>query len=214
MHVPTFKRSAFTLIELLVVIAIIALLAAILFPVFSRVRENARRSSCQSNMKQLGMAAVQYVQDNDDRLFGTYTNISGEGQRFWMDRIMPYIKGDASNKRAQLFFCPSETQATATLPVTSSNVSYCYNNYYLSCCTTADAANGKHLSEIPDTTGTVLFAEATGRSGSKYTCRAGGTNYPEDPHLDGGNFAFVDGHVKWCVNSGPYFKDTTYWTIP
>ncbi len=59
------RFSAFTLIELLVVIAIIAILAAILFPVFARARENARRSSCSSNLKQLGLALAQYTQDYD-----------------------------------------------------------------------------------------------------------------------------------------------------
>src|SRR5688572_12972691 len=69
------KSPGFTLIELLIVIAIIALLAAILFPVFAKARENARRASCQSNLKQIALGLIQYAQDHDER----FPNYEGEG---------------------------------------------------------------------------------------------------------------------------------------
>ena len=106
------KKSAFTLIELLVVIAIIAILAAILFPVFARARENARRASCQSNMKQIGLGLLQYSQDYDETVvawrFGPGSGgegrgvYSGSGQAYvWNDAIFPYVKSE------QIFNCPS-----------------------------------------------------------------------------------------------------------
>lgn len=115
-----WRAPGFTLIELLVVIAILALLAAILFPVFSRVRENARRTSCLSNEKQIGLAIMQYVQDYDEMMPRIYfANYSGanyydysSGDNYvsggvskvnykWMDAIYPYVKNP------QIFVCPS-----------------------------------------------------------------------------------------------------------
>src|SRR5690606_28375389 len=127
-------NRAFTLIELLVVIAIISILAAILFPVFARARENSRRASCLSNEKQIALATLQYIQDNDERFPGTYT--AGD-QKTWMDRILPYVQGTSSRK-SQLFFCPSDTK-DSSLNVWTDNTSYCYNNYYL---TGASGATG------------------------------------------------------------------------
>ena len=103
--------KAFTLIELLVVIAIIAILAAILFPVFARARENARRSSCTSNLKQIGLGLIQYSQDYDEKQpldqFGPDNDISGYGGRYkWMDAAYPYIKSE------QIFNCPSDSFGT------------------------------------------------------------------------------------------------------
>ena len=96
-------RRGFTLIELLVVIAIIAILAAILFPVFARARENARRASCQSNLKQIGLGIMQYSQDYDEKL--PRRTIAGavgsSGFASWRFMIQPYVKS------RQLFGCPS-----------------------------------------------------------------------------------------------------------
>ncbi len=108
-------KSAFTLVELLVVIAIIAILAAILFPVFARARENARRTSCLSNMKQIGLGMMQYTQDYDERLpepglGGVFRNAAdtGLGQNFtgvlpFHLAVQPYVKN------FQVFACPSDS---------------------------------------------------------------------------------------------------------
>src|SRR4028119_825727 len=108
---PTHR--GFTLIELLVVIAIIAILASILFPVFARARENARRSSCQSNLKQIGLGILQYVQDYDER----YKPSSGISYAYsWHTLIQPYVKS------AQLFSCPSNTTTGSVNPTATSGM--------------------------------------------------------------------------------------------
>jgi prepilin-type N-terminal cleavage/methylation domain-containing protein/prepilin-type processing-associated H-X9-DG protein len=85
------RSQGFTLIELLVVIAIIAILAGILFPVFAQARDKARQASCLSNMKQLGMAAMMYVQDSDDKF---PTTLCYTYHPSWFDLFQPYIKND------------------------------------------------------------------------------------------------------------------------
>jgi len=120
------RKIGFTLIELLVVIAIIAILAAILFPVFGRARENARKSSCQSNLKQIGLGILQYVQDYDETMprygqssdaFQETAASSGEGastDRYkWMDAIYPYVKSE------QIFVCPSAAKRVVGSTATS-----------------------------------------------------------------------------------------------
>ncbi len=111
------QTAGFTLIELLVVIAIISILAAILFPVFARARENARRTSCMSNLKQVGLGVMQYVQDNDEYYPYSYQSRTSLGPPwahisstadftssstiFWPHFIFPYTKS------MQVFYCPS-----------------------------------------------------------------------------------------------------------
>lgn len=128
---PTTRtRRAFTLIELLVVIAIIAILAAILFPVFGRARENARRSSCQSNLKQIGLGLMQYGADYDNYMPGS--SVSG-GNVSWPTQIQPYIKSE------QVFVCPSSSPGNKSQEEVTPATQYC---------------------ELTDTTATQMFSPA------------------------------------------------------
>src|SRR6056297_1745410 len=99
----TAMRRGFTLIELLVVIAIIAILAAILFPVFARAREKARQSACLSNVKQIGLGFMMYAQDYDERLCPSYLAGNPDSNNRWDEMLQPYLKNE------QILRCPSES---------------------------------------------------------------------------------------------------------
>jgi prepilin-type N-terminal cleavage/methylation domain-containing protein/prepilin-type processing-associated H-X9-DG protein len=131
------RTSAFTLIELLVVIAIIAILAAILFPVFAQAREKARQTGCLSNLKQIGTGLMMYTQDYDEAYpcnwYGGLWDTTPNGSQYkWMDAVYPYVKNE------QVFSCPSDGSARKQyiyyqkLPKASSNNwgSYCTNVAY------------------------------------------------------------------------------------
>src|SRR3712207_4026545 len=123
------RQPGFTLIELLVVIAIIAILAAILFPVFAQVREKARSTACLSNLKQIGMATRMYTQDYDDSLVPNYLWTSGSTYQWWSDLLQPYVKN------RDVFVCPSwsdiEVYSTgAGVPKQPVKWSYGGNNWH------------------------------------------------------------------------------------
>jgi prepilin-type N-terminal cleavage/methylation domain-containing protein/prepilin-type processing-associated H-X9-DG protein len=188
------KRSGFTLIELLVVIAIIAILAAILFPVFARAREKARQASCSSNLKQMELAAQMYKADYDERHVwdrmstanavlptGPYATPYGGNMYFWTDILNPYIKN------SQLWICPSDgTGTTCCVPIPRS---YQPNTETV----------GTSDSQIADPAGTIHIMESNYNSRAHYT-DPGSYNMPGTPasrHNNGWNIAFADGHVKW-----------------
>ena len=123
------KKPGFTLIELLVVIAIIAILASILFPVFARARENARRTSCSSNLKQIGLGILQYVQDYNELYPRRTIGPGGDANSAtWANIVQPYLKS------TQIFQCPSDSSRDipdywmGALPATQQfHISYLYN---------------------------------------------------------------------------------------
>jgi prepilin-type N-terminal cleavage/methylation domain-containing protein/prepilin-type processing-associated H-X9-DG protein len=212
------KKSAFTLIELLVVIAIIAILASILFPVFGRARENARRSSCQSNLKQIGLGIMQYTQDYDERfpLYRVTFYVAAPGYTFgWADAIQPYLKSE------QIFQCPSNSdvvpdKASATpTPAQPGYTDYAYNTALGSQPgTNAASGAGVALSALENSSLTVMFLESfvenlpypSNNGSARNASRGGGSttapiasisNLQANRHLDGSNLTFADGHVKW-----------------
>ena len=184
-------QRGFTLIELLVVIAIIGILAAILFPVFARARENARRASCQSNLKQIGLGMAQYTQDYDEMYQGvggqgTCPSLSGGFPDTQATNLQPYIKS------TQIFKCPSDTLTTRT-------VSYGANEYL---GFEQFSLPNLKLSSIQQPSRMITWYEDSyGSSWQTFACHDYSRNfytYVATPrHLEGTNLLFADGHVKW-----------------
>ena len=219
--------AAFTLIELLVVIAIIALLAAILFPVFAKARENARRASCQSNLKQVAIGVAQYTQDYDESFPLVCTGTVSCGSGFatgWVDMLQPYMKS------TQVFQCPSNPIAPSGSSTAIGYSDYGYN----------EAMGGKFktplqvpISTLTQPSITVLVFDETTGSSSSFDSGCGMNNNCAAPlniptlacfetdsqttpqggpairHLNGQNFAFADGHVKWYPGNNTVYDYTS-----
>lgn len=148
-------RAAFTLIELLVVIAILSILAAILFPVFARARENARRTSCLSNLKQIGLAFMQYTQDYDERYpLSSYQASASEKNISWTMTAQPYMKS------IQLFRCPSDEGARWATPATPENGDNYYTTSYIMNAWIAGSSKYGALAAINSPSQFIILADA------------------------------------------------------
>ena len=212
-------RSGFTLIELLVVIAIIAILAAILFPVFGRARENARRSSCQSNLKQIGLGFKQYIQDYDEKHPLNFVDLGGAAgyqsgsvaadgtvtasvDKGWAEQIQPYLKS------TQIYQCPSET----TAPIAAASGAAGYTDYYFN-----TLLSGVNEAQLSFSAQTVMAGDGT-NGDAAYNQNGGGVagdvagtpavigtvaNNNLQRHLETSNFLFQDGHVKALKGNAP-----------
>ena len=206
------RQRGFTLIELLVVIAIIAILAAILFPVFARAREKARQTNCLSNTKQIGLAWMMYAQDYDEMACVSYYFSPDFSWEYAWDVTLQWnpdftVRGvhdgllTAYTRNGQINQCPSFRGQAWGRPHTG----YGYNASYIG----GDPIAGQppaSLAAIQDPVGTAVFADAGFYSGGAVA----GTNYlraPSDPsyawggaahfrHNGAANVAYADGHAK------------------
>jgi prepilin-type N-terminal cleavage/methylation domain-containing protein len=201
------RRAAFTLIELLVVIAIIAILAAILFPVFAQAREQARKSSCLSNMKQISLGILGYVQDYDEA-FPLNRYDWPTVPYTWREAVQPYIKNlhvfrDPSNPEAMRVFTPGREPGVDTSCWGSPQVpkSYAYNGGFFN----RDGSPGspaRHLAEIDRAADLMLIADMS-RNGCPdagqhcFSCSVAACNCFHFAHRCANNWAYTDGHVKW-----------------
>ena len=208
-------KGGFTLIELLVVIAIIAILAAILFPVFAKAREKARQSSCLSNHKQIGLAWLAYAQDYDEVVCRQYiSNVQGYG-RIWSQTILqPYMKS------RQIWGCPS--YSNSNYPAGScedrlrAGIGYNWGSY--------NGAYGDHgwlggrkMAIIERPAELVAFLDAGCMGGGPYYnfgfVKWQNGQWPASfVHNEGFNVCYADGHAKWTRPTG--LKENQFYPVP
>lgn len=217
------RKRAFTLIELLVVIAIIAILAAILFPVFARAREAARATSCKSNLKQIVTAAGMYSQDYDERVVPSYLAYAqgGQGDIRWMGLLLPYTKNYG------IYTCPSANLDREPAPLNPRVSGYAHQHNNLGWGGSVKESEvakpaetiyfhdvGEHASWADFNNNPDIDKTSLGGWGKDYSRRydqqAHDATTVANRHSGMCNIAFLDGHVKAMKASQvaqPYYRD-------
>ena len=188
------NRSGFTLIELLVVIAIIAILAAILFPVFIRAKKNAKNTSCVQQMKQYGLAFIRYTDDHGGGLPHSYSPIwpGGQNEYCWMEAIAPYIQSKNKRPGATFFGCPSALPSEK-----ASNTTYAMSWYHCANNGGKGANLYNNLTQMARDKKSWFIADAKPYFvGTDYLKWYPPQLYLAFRHNKRANFVFSDGHVK------------------
>jgi prepilin-type processing-associated H-X9-DG protein/prepilin-type N-terminal cleavage/methylation domain-containing protein len=216
MHLSS--RRAFTLIELLVIISIIAILTAILLPVFAQARSACRRAVCFSHMRQLGTASMLYAQDYDEQFYPAVVPLPEMGpthQAWWFVLLEPYVKAGIRSqadreKHVRILVCPEFNSPVPDpsfyprgRPVHQSN-SFGPNGYIVQ----TPPNDSLTLAQIGSPANVVMIAEQTGLSavvhgrddalfGGPYDANRANYLNARGRHMRGSNYVYIDGHVKW-----------------
>jgi len=192
------KRRGFTIVQLLCVLALVGILAMVLIPIFSRKRENAKQPSCQSNLKQISLGIFQYTQDYEEKypiINVKDTGINEQNRFGWADAIQPYLKS------TRIYCCPDQIRSGARDESVKKPSDRDYTDYFLN-----RRLAGIEQGAVNNVAATIMLGDGndgTDAANARYsfsTLPAGWRTYKNSPshrHLEGANYAFADGHVKW-----------------